>query len=369
MRRDDICIYVSPANRVRLEAIVKDRNRKAKHVMRARIVLATAGGHGTNAIMRQAKASKPSVWRWQERYVAEGVDGLLHDRTRPARKPPLSAETKLRVLTKTNEKPPNATHWSGRMMAKAVGISLRSVQRIWAEAGLKPHLVRKFEVSNDPQFAEKVTDVVGLYLNPPDKALVLCVDEKSQIQALDRTQPGLPMKKGRAATMTHDYKRNGTTTLFAALNVKTGEVIGECQPRHRAKEFIRFLKKIDRTIAKHLDLHLVVDNYKTHKTKEVQAWLDKHKRFKLHFIPTSSSWLNLVERFFADITGRRIRRGAFKSVPELIAAIEDYLAKHNADPKPFVWTKSAQVILAKNARARANLQAMKAGNQALELEH
>lgn len=198
---------------------------------------------------------------------------------------------------------------------------------------------------------------------------MLCVDEKSQIQALDRTQPGLPMKKGRAATMTHDYKRNGTTTLFAALNVKTGEVIGECQPRHRAKEFIRFLKTIDRSIAKHLDLHLVVDNDKTHKTKEVQAWLAKHPRFKLHFIPTSSSWLNLVERFFADITGRRIRRGAFNSVPELIAAIEDYLAKHNANPKPFVWTKAAQVILAKNARARAKLQAVKVGNQALVSGH
>ena len=279
---------------------------------------------------------------------------LLRDKTRPARKKPLTAEVKLKVLTKTaNETPANATHWSVRAMAKEIGISHTSVQRIWAEAGLKPHLTRKFKLSNDPKFAEKVTDVVGLYMNPPDKALVLCVDEKSQIQALDRTQPGLPMKKGRAATMTHDYKRNGTTTLFAALNVKTGEVIGECLPRHRAKEFIRFLKKIDRTVAKHLDLHLIVDNYTTHKTKEVQAWLERHPRFKLHFIPTSSSWLNLVERFFAEITGKRIRRGVFKSVAELEAAIDDYLAKNNAAPKPFVWTKTADIILEKNERARS----------------
>ena len=301
---------------------------------------------------------------------SEGVEGLLRDKTRPSRKKPLAAEVKLKVLARTaNETPANATHWSTRSMAKAVGISHTSVQRIWAEAGLKPHLIGKFKLSNDPKFEDKVSDVVGLYMNPPDKALVLCVDEKSQIQALDRTQPGLPMKRGRGATMTHDYKRHGTTTLFAALNVKTGEVIGECLPRHRAKEFIRFLKKIDSTVAAHLDLHLIVDNYTTHKTKEVQAWLKKHPRFKLHFIPTSSSWLNLVERFFAEITGKRIRRGVFKSVAELEAAIDDYLTKHNADPKPFVWTKKADVILEKNVRARAALETVKIGNQALESEH
>ena len=367
--RDNICIYCGPQDRARLERLVADRNTPRKVVWRAEIVLATADGLGTMAIMRRTGKSKPCVWRWQERFVAAGVEGLRRDKTRPARKKPLSAEVKLKVLTKTaNETPANATHWSTRSMAKEIGISRTSVQRIWAEAGLKPHLVRTFKVSNDPKFVEKVTDVVGLYLNPPDKALVLCVDEKSQIQALDRTQPGLPMKKGRAATMTHDYKRNGTTTLFAALNVKTGEVIGECQPRHRAKEFIRFLKKIDRIVAKHLDVHLIADNYTTHKTKEVQAWLAKHPRFKMHFIPTSSSWLNLVERFFAKITGKRIRRGVFKSVAELEAAIQDYLAKHNAEPKPFVWTKTADVILEKNARARARLDA-KIGNQALESEH
>jgi transposase len=368
--RNDASIYVSSSDRAHLERLIADRNTPRKVVWRAGIVLATAEGLGTMAIMRRTGKSKPCVWRWQERFVAEGVAGLLRDKTRPSRKPPLSAEVKLKVLTKTaNEMPANATHWSVRSMAKAVGIGHTSVQRIWAEAGLKPHLVGKFKLSNDPKFVEKVTDVVGLYLAPPDRALVLCVDEKSQIQALDRTQPGLPMKKGRAATMTHDYKRNGTTTLFAALNVKTGEVIGECLPRHRAKEFIRFLKTINRTVAKHLDLHLIVDNYTTHKTKEVQAWLVKHPRFKLHFIPTSSSWLNLVERFFAEITGKRIRRGIFRSVAELEAAIQDYVAKHNADPKPFVWTKTADVIITKTARARAVLDTIKAGNQALESEH
>jgi transposase len=368
--KQDSCICLSPSQRAHLERLVADRNTPHKVVWRAGIVLATAQGLGTMAIMRRTGKSKPCVWRWQERFIAEGIEGLLRDKTRPSRKPPLAAAVKLTVLSKTaTERPANATHWSTRSMAKAVGISHTSVQRIWAQAGLKPHLIRKFKLSNDPKFAEKVTDVVGLYLNPPDKALVLCVDEKSQIQALDRTQPGLPMKKGRAATMTHDYKRNGTTTLFAALNVKTGEVIGECLPRHRAKEFIRFLKTINRSVAKHLDLHLIVDNYTTHKTKEVQAWLAKHPRFTLHFIPTSSSWLNLVERFFAEITGKRIRRGVFTSVAELEATIRDYLAKHNADPKPFVWTKTVDVILAKNARARITLNAVKNGNQALESEH
>ena len=334
------------------------------------IVLATADALGTVAIMRRTGKSKPCVWRWQERYVAEGVEALLRDKTRPSRKKPLTAEVKLKVLTKTaNEMPANATHWSARTMAKEVGISHTSVQRIWAEDGLKPHLIRKFKLSNDPKFAEKVSDVVGLYMNPPDKALVLCVDEKSQIQALDRTQPGLPIKKGRAATMTHGYKRNGTTTLFAALDVKTGAVIGECLPRHRAKEFIRFLRKIDRIVKKHLDVHLIVDNYGTHKTAEVKAWLARHPRFKLHFIPTSSSWLNLVERFFAEITGKRIRRGAFQSVAQLEEAIHGYLHQHNANPKPFVWTKTAQIVLEKEARARAALETIKTGNQTLESEH
>jgi transposase len=370
MRRDDICIYVSPANRVRLEAIITDRNSKSKAVWRARIVLATADGHGTNAIMRLTGKSKPCVWRWQERYVQEGVDGLLRDKTRPPGRKPLSAAVKRKVLSKTaSEMPPNATHWSVRSMAKVAGISRTSVQRIWAEAGLKPHLVRRFKISNDPQFEEKVTDVVGLYMNPPDRALVLCVDEKSQIQALDRTQPGLPLKKGRAATMTHDYKRNGTTTLFAALDVKTGLVIGECHPRHRGKEFIQFLKRIDRCVQSPLGIHLVLDNYGTHKTPAVKRWLAKHRRFHMHFTPTSASWLNLVERFFAEITQKRIRRGTFTSVAELKEAIHDYLDRHNADPKPFVWSKTAEVILEKERRALDRLEAIKAGNQPSESEH
>jgi transposase len=294
---------------------------------------------------------------------------LLHDKTRPPGKAPLPADVVRRVLTKTaSETPPHATHWSRATMAAAVGISPSAVGRIWAEAGLKPHLVKPFKISNDPYFDDKVSDVIGLYMNPPERALVLCVDEKSQIQALDRSQPGVPLKKGRAATMTHDDKRHGTTTLFAALDVKSGLVIGDCQPRHRAKEFVRFLKCIDRCALKHLDVHLVLDNYATHKTPEVQAWLAKHPRFKLHFTPTSASWLNLVERFFAEITRKRIRRGIFKSVAELEGAIHDYLDHHNCAPKPFVWTKGAATVLDKERRALDKLEAIKAGYQASDSE-
>ena len=354
MRRDDICIYVSPSSRARLAALIGARKTPSKAVWRAKIVLATADGHGTNEIMRRTGKSKPCVWRWQERYIEEGVDGLLRDKTRPPGKKPLSLAVKRKVLAKTaSEPPPNATHWSRSSMAAEMGISPSSVGRIWAEAGLKPHLVRRFKISNDPQFEEKVTDVVGLYMNPPDRALVLCVDEKSQIQALDRTQPGLPLKRGRAATMTHDYKRHGTTTLFAALDIKSGFVIGECQPRHRAKEFIRFLKRIDQCVKRHLDLHLVLDNYGTHKTPEVKAWLAKHRRFHLHFTPTSASWLNLVERFFAEITRKRIRRGTFKSVGELISAIQEFIRNNNENPKPFVWTKRVDQILEKVGHCKA----------------
>lgn len=314
--------------------------------------MATADGFGTNEIMRRAATSKPTVWRWQQRYLDEGIAGLKRDKTRPSRVPPLPRETRLAVIAKTvQETPPNATHWSRSMMAEAVGISPSSVGRIWAEAGLKPHLSHGFKVSNDPMFEEKVTDIVGLYLDPPDRAVVLCVDEKSQIQALDRTQPGLPLKRGRAATMTHDYKRHGTTTLFAALDVKSGMVIGDCMPRHRAKEFLAFLRRIERTVPKSRDVHLVLDNYSTHKTPEVKAWLEKHARFKLHFTPTSASWLNLVERFFAAITTRQIRRGSYTSVDDLETAIYEYLALHNAKPKPFVWSKSAEDILARERRA------------------
>lgn len=352
MRRNDICLYLSPEDRAELQSLVRNRNTPRKLVWRAEIILATADGHGTFEIMRRAQTSKPTVWRWQARYLDEGIAGLKRDKTRPSRVPPLPRATRLKVIAMTvQETPPNATHWSRSLMAEAVGISASSVGRIWAEAGLKPHLKKQFKVSNDPLFEEKVTDIVGLYLDPPERAVVLCVDEKSQIQALDRTQPGLPLKKGRAATMTHDYKRHGTTTLFAALDVKSGLVIGDCMPRHRAKEFLKFLRRIDRAVQGERDVHLVLDNYATHKTPEVKAWLDKHPRFKLHFTPTSASWLNLVERFFAEITARRIRRGSYSSVDDLEAAIYDYLLCHNAKPKPFVWRKTANNIIASERRA------------------
>ncbi len=291
MRRDDICLYLSPADRAQLEALVTDRNTPRKLVWRAEIVLATADGYGTFEIMRRANTSKPTVWRWQERYLDEGVAGLKRDKTRPSRVPPLPRETRLKVIAKTvQESPPNATQWSRSTMAEAMGISPSSVGRIWAEAGLKPHLTKGFKVSNDPMFEEKVTDIVGLYLDPPERAVVLCVDEKSQIQALDRThQPGLPLKKGRAATMTHDYKRHGTTTLFAALDVKSGMVIGDCMPRHRAKEFLKFLRRIDRAVPGKREVHLILDNYATHKTPDVKAWLEKHPFVNLGAQPADLS--------------------------------------------------------------------------------
>ena len=366
--RTGIEITVTSDDRLALEALVASRNTPAKIVWRAKIILATADRLGTNEIMRRSGKSKTCVWRWQERFMHEGVAGLQRDKTRPPGRTPLTPEIKAKVLAKTTtETPANATHWSARTLAKATGLSHTSVQRIWAEAGLKPHLVKRFKVSNDPDFEAKVTDVVGLYMNPPDRALVLCVDEKSQIQALDRTQPGLPLKRGRAATMTHDYKRHGTTTLFAALDVRTGLVIGDVKPRHRAKEFLSFLRKIDRAVTKHLDVHLVLDNYAAHKTPAVKAWLAKHARFHCHFTPTSASWLNLVERFFAEITTKRIRRGTFTSVADLEDAIHAYLVRHNADPKPFV--KSADDILSRERRALDLLDLIHGGHQATESEH
>ena len=362
MRTKRIEIVLSRKDRAELEALVANGNTAQKIVKRSRIVLLSADGLGVTAIMREAKAFKTSVSRWQQRFVETGVAGLLRDKTKKPGKKPIADDVKRKVLeTAVRQRPTNATHWSVRMLAEQIGISHTSVQRILKENGLKPHLVRTFKVSNDPDFNKKVKAIVGLYLDPPDKAVVLAVDEKSQIQALDRTQPGLPLKKGRAGTMTHDYKRHGTTTLFAALDVATGKVIGECLPRHRAKEFITFLKKIDRLVAKHLDLHLVIDNYGTHKTVEVQAWLEKHPRFKLHFTPTSCSWLNLVERLFAEITRQRIRRGTFGSVVELEAAIEDWIAHRNANPKPFEWTATPHKIISSHRRARKALENLPAG--------
>jgi transposase len=353
-------ISISAADRERLERLVRDRNTPQKVVWRARIVLLAGDGLTAEAIAASVGKSLLTVRRWRRRYVAKRVDGLLKDATRPSRVKPLTPEKINQVVDMTlHQKPPNATHWSVRTLAKATGVSYSSVQRIWHAHGLKPHLVKTFKVSRDKNFAAKVEDVVGLYLNPPDKALVLCVDEKSQIQALDRTQPGLPMKKGRAGTLTHDYKRNGTTTLFAALNMLDGSVIGACMPRHRHREFLRFLKLLDQQTPTRLDLHLIVDNYATHKTPAVKRWVKAHPRFHLHFTPTSGSWLNMVERFFAEITRKRIRRGAFQSVAELKRAIMQYLEHHNAAPKPFIWTKSAGQILEKVARAK----------QALESQH
>ena len=300
-------IPLSPEDRARLEGWVAGRNTPQKLVWRARIVLMWAQGAGVTAIVRTTGKTKRTAYRWRDRYLARGVAGLERDATRPGRKPPLDGGDDRAGCHHDAQRETVGAARIGRRarLAKAVGLSHSSVQRIWAAHGLKPHLTRGFKLSNDPKFCEKVQDIVGLYLDPPDKALVLSVDEKSQIQALDRTQPGLPLKKGRAGTMTHDYKRHGTTTLFAALDVATGKVIGECMPRHRHQEFLRFLRTIDRNTPKWLDLHLIVDNYATHKHAKVKAWLKRHPRFHLHFTPTSASWINLVERFFGLITERR----------------------------------------------------------------
>jgi transposase len=352
-------ISISCVDRERLDRLVRDRNTPQKLVWRARIVLLSADRTGVMTITRAIGRSKVTVARWQERYLAKGLDGLRRDATRPGRKPPLSAETIQQVVHKTlHEKPPNGTHWSIRKMAAASGLSRSSIQRIWQAHQLKPHRVKTFKLSNDKHFAEKVQDIIGLYLNPPDRALVFSVDEKSQIQALDRTQPGLPLKKGRCGTMTHNDKRHGTTTLFAALEIATGKVIGQCMARHRHQEWLKFLRRIDAETSKRLAVHLIADNYATHKHPKVQAWLKRHPRFHMHFTPTSASWLNQVERFFGLITEDSIRCGVFKSVTELETAIQQYLDLHNAEPKPFVWTASAAAILEKVARGRQTWESL-----------
>jgi transposase len=345
--RAGIVVNVTRADRHRLEAIVRDRSAPQKHVWRARIILATAEGCGTSEIMRRSGKAKPVVWRWQERFMKEGVDGLLRDKTRKPGKPPLLAATVQKVIGLVTGPPPGeTTHWTGRVLATAAGISLRSVQRILEAHQLAPHRVRTFKLSNDPKFAEKLRDVVGLYVDPPAHAVVLSVDEKSQIQALDRTQPGLPLKPGRAGTMTHDYKRNGTTTLFAALNVLDGTVIGRNMKHHRHQDFIRFLNTIDAQVPRRKAIHAIVDNYATHKHPKVQQWLTQHPRWTFHFTPTSASWLNAVEGFFAKLTNRRLKRGVFRSVAELETAIERFIAETNADPNPFMWTARPSRILA-----------------------
>jgi len=359
--RTGVSFTVSLTDRERLETIIRSRKSAQKHVWRARIVLLSADGVGTAGIMRATGKSKTTVWRWQERFATNGVDGLLSDATRPPGKTPISPERVDQLIRLTQEDPPHqATHWTARAMAKASGLGVATVQRIWKAHGLSPHRWRQFKLSNDPAFVDKLRDVVGLYVSPPAHAVVLSVDEKSQIQALDRTQPGLPLKKGRGPTMTHDYKRYGTTTLFAALNVLTGEVIGRNMQRHRHQEFIKFLNQIEREVPTGKDIHVVLDNYCTHKHAKVQAWLERHPRWTFHFIPTSSSWLNAVEGFFAKLTRRRLKYGVFHSLVSLQEAINTFIQEHNeAEAKPFVWRADPGKIIA--ARNR--------GFQALESIH
>ena len=358
--RTGVIVNVSAADRERLAAIAVDRNSPQKHAWRARIVLLTGEGCGTAEIMREAGVAKTAVWRWQERFMQEGVDGLLRDKTRPSRIAPLAPEIAERVVALTIEPPPGeTTHWTAPAMAKVVGISVSSVQRIWRAHGLQPHRLRQFKLSNDPNFTAKLRDVVGLYIDPPAHAVVLSVDEKSQIQALDRTQPGLPLKRGRCGTMTHDYIRNGTTTLFAALDVAAGRVIGRCMQRHRHQEFIGFLNAIEREVPAGKLIHVILDNYAAHKHPKVIEWLARHSRFTFHFTPTSASWLNAVEGFFAKLTKQRLKRGVFHSLVSLQAAINRYVAQANNNPRPFHWTKDPDKIIA----------AVRRGHQVLDSIH
>jgi transposase len=343
-----VCPWVSAEDRACLEAIVGDRNRAQKHVARARIILASADRLPVAEVAKRADVGRPAVWRWQRRFAEAGVDGLLRDATRKPGKAPLGDEVVHRVVTLTCAEPPGeASHWTGRAMAKTAAISLRSVQRIWAAHDLQPHRIRTFKRSNDPEFAAKLEDIIGLYVDPPAHSLVLSIDEKSQIQALDRTQPGLPLKPGKAGTMTHDYVRNGITTLFAALNVLDGTVLGRCMQRHRHQEFLRFLNTIERAVPAGKVIHVILDNYGSHKHPKVLRWLARHPRWTFHFTPTSGSWLNAVETFFSALTRRRLKRGSFHSIVDLQAAINRYIDEHNDDPKPFTWTKTASQILAK----------------------
>jgi transposase len=346
--RGNLGLLVRAADRARLAAIVADRSSPQKHVWRAKVVLLSAERLGTAEIMRRTGLSKPSVWRWQERYLEAGVDGLLRDKTRPSRIPALAEAKVAEVIRRTlAESPPGeATHWTVRAMARASGVSPAKVHQIWQAAGLAPHRTRRFKLSTDPAFAAKVEDVVGLYVAPPKHAIVLSVDEKSQIQALDRTQPGLPMKPGRLGTMTHDYKRNGTTTLFAALNVLDGTVIGRNMQRHRHQEFIRFLNAVEREVPAGKVIHAVLDNSAAHKHPNVRKWLARHPRWIFHFTPTSCSWLNAVEGFFARLTRRRLKRGAFPSLVALQEAINRFIEHHNQEPRPFVWKADPKAIIA-----------------------
>ena len=347
-------VVLSPEQRQALERMARARSLPARVVERARVVLLAADGLENKQIARRMRMTPEKAARWRKRFLKGGIAALEKDAPRPCRTPTITDRRVKRVVDMTlHQKPAHATHWSTRTMARAAGISEASVRRIWRAHGLKPHQVRTFKLSRDPQFTEKLEDIVGLYLNPPAHAIVLCADEKSQIQALDRTQPGLPMKKGRCGTMTHDYKRNGTATLFAALDALEGKVISMCDDRHRHQEWLKFLRAIDYVVPQDKQVHMIVDNYATHKHPKVERWLGRHPRFHMHFTPTGCSWLNMVERFFRDLTENRLRRGAFRSVEELITAIFDYIDHHNEHPKPFIWTAKASDILEKVKRARA----------------
>jgi transposase len=349
-------VILSDEQRETLESRARARSAAARSVERARIVLLAAAGMQDKQIAAKLRIMPEKAARWRNRFLDGGLAALDKDAPRPGRPTTITPAKVQDVVRKTTqEKPANATHWSTRTMAQAEGLSEKSVRRIWHKHGLKPHLSRTFKVSNDPEFAEKLEAIVGLYLNPPEHAIVLCADEKSQIQALDRTQPGLPIKKGRCGTMTHDYKRNGTATLFAAMNTLDGTVISMCDDRHRHQEWLKFLRVIDKVTPAGKQIHLIADNYATHKHPRVQKWLSRHSRFRVYFTPTSSSWLNMVERFFRDLTQNRIRRGIFRDAEELIMAIGDYIDKHNHRPKPFVWTAKASDILEKVKRARTAL--------------
>lgn len=346
-------ITLSKEEREKLEKIARSSLSPVRLAQRARIVLLASEGKCNQDIAQALGIGRVKVSRWRSRYAQSGLTGIERDLPRGGA--PKKVDVKRLAELTTQRKPKGSTHWSTRKAAAELGVNASTISRHWRRLGLKPHLERTFKVSRDPRFVEKLEDIVGLYMSPPENALVLCCDEKSQVQALDRTQPGLPLKKGRAQTMTHDYKRNGTTTLFAALNVLDGTVIGQCQQRHRHTEWLKFLRQIDRQTPQGKTLHLVADNYATHKHPEVQKWLEKHPRFVMHFTPTSASWLNMVERFFRDLTEERLRRGVFTSVPKLIEAIEQYVAVHNEKPKPFIWTAKANDILEKVVRANRRL--------------
>lgn len=348
---------MTPEEKTAIDRWARGKSFPLRLVQRAQIIQLSAQGVFNHDIASRLRLSRPTVQLWRERFLAFRLFGLEKDAPRPGRLPKISSRKIKAVVEATlRTTPPRATHWSTRTMAKAQGISKATVQRIWQEHNLKPHLIKTFKLSRDKQFIEKLHDVVGLYLNPPDKSIVFCVDEKSQIQALERTRPLLPLRPGLPARQTHDYTRHGTTTLFAALSMLDGSVIGDCMPRHRHQEFIRFLQLINTKNPSHLSLHLIVDNYGTHKHPRVQRWLKRHPRFQLHFIPTSSSWLNLVERWFCEITSKRIRRGSFKNVKELIAVIKKYIDSHNQNPKAFIWTASVEGIMRKISKCQDLLE-------------